>query len=305
MISREINQLNYSKEAVPETTIQSFFRDNMVMRVIRINKRFCLEYEEVYDGYDFFLPLKGRINLRAGHAKLAIGDSEMACINPWQLRQLLPLGDDLNLAQITYKETYIAHLFSELYGSILKGFFNRPIPVDRDLYAIIDNLISENYLDSPGKRLMLDSFINELSINLLRHAVQAGAINERRRTCCSHMIANLIEFIHKNYAQNITDLELADQAHISRHHLIRQFKKTVGTTPYDYLMDVRISNAKKLLVETELSIQRISAICGFSTSSHFAEIFRKKAGFSPSEFRNQKQALPEYRSDFRRVFSSF
>ena len=60
------------------------------------------------------------------------------------------------------------------------------------------------------------------------------------------------------------------------------------TTPYKYLMEVRLSKAAELLKETDEPISRISSKVGFHQVSHFGKCFREKTGYPPREYRIQK-----------------
>lgn len=75
--------------------------------------------------------------------------------------------------------------------------------------------------------------------------------------------------------------------HVSRSEsqTIRIFKKQFGITPYTYVLDKKISFAKKLLVDTSLSVKQISDKLCFSDEYYFSNIFKKKTGQTPSQYR--------------------
>ena len=75
--------------------------------------------------------------------------------------------------------------------------------------------------------------------------------------------------------------------HISRSEsqTIRIFKKLFGITPYTYLLNKKISFAKKLLVDTNLSVKEISTKLCFSDEYYFSNIFKEKVGCPPSQYR--------------------
>ena len=67
------------------------------------------------------------------------------------------------------------------------------------------------------------------------------------------------------------------------------FKKAANTTPAEYIISVRFSNAKLLLSESELTISQISEMCGFSDASYFSYYFKKSFGITPGEYRLTKR----------------
>jgi len=78
---------------------------------------------------------------------------------------------------------------------------------------------------------------------------------------------------------------MADIAKMDRYSFIRSFKAQIGKTPYEFLLDLKIEKAKKMLASKDYSITEISMICDFSSHSHFTTTFKKKTGISPSEYR--------------------
>ncbi len=79
--------------------------------------------------------------------------------------------------------------------------------------------------------------------------------------------------------------------HISRSEsqTIRLFKKIFGITPYTYVLNKKISFAKKLLIDTSLSVKEIATKLCFSDEYYFSNIFKEKAGCSPSQYRRSHE----------------
>jgi AraC family transcriptional regulator len=95
----------------------------------------------------------------------------------------------------------------------------------------------------------------------------------------------LIEFVEDGLESEITLESLADLAGLSVGTFIKAFTAAFHTTPYQFLLDRRIDRAKSQLMTTSLSITEISTAVGFSTPSHFATVFRRRVGVSPSGYR--------------------
>ena len=79
--------------------------------------------------------------------------------------------------------------------------------------------------------------------------------------------------------------ELADQMGFTSAYLSKIFKRFTGTTPIKMLTNIRIHNAKKLLKNTNYSIQEIGKKVGYPDQFHFSKTFRKVVGMNPSAFR--------------------
>lgn len=78
--------------------------------------------------------------------------------------------------------------------------------------------------------------------------------------------------------------ELAKLANMSESNYIRLFKKEAGMAPMEYLINLRLDKAKKLLRTGSKSITEISLQCGFGSPSHFSNSFTKHLGLTPSDY---------------------
>ena len=95
-------------------------------------------------------------------------------------------------------------------------------------------------------------------------------------------------FIDKNYQENIDLDNIADEACFSKFHFIRLFKSIYGKTPYQYLTQVRIENAKHFL-RLNYSVSDTCFMIGFDSITSFTGLFKKSEGKTPSEY--QKHSL--------------
>ncbi|WP_241242871.1 AraC family transcriptional regulator [Paenibacillus whitsoniae] len=95
----------------------------------------------------------------------------------------------------------------------------------------------------------------------------------------------VLAYLHDCYQQPVSVDELAALALQSRFHFIRSFRKATGTTPYQYLLGLRIEEAKRRLRRTETPIGQISADLGFSSTSQFHRAFLKMTGATPQGYR--------------------
>ena len=103
----------------------------------------------------------------------------------------------------------------------------------------------------------------------------------------SHEIDELAKYIRSNFSYNLSLDFLAQHMHLSREYLSRYFKKHMGKTISEYLLEVRIEKAKQMLKTTTHSINDICEYCGYSSISNFQKAFKKVVGMSPSMYRKQ------------------
>ena len=94
-----------------------------------------------------------------------------------------------------------------------------------------------------------------------------------------------MKYINTYYNENITLRHVAKIVNMNPNYISQIFKKSTGTTFSHYLTDLRISNAKKMLLSTDISITDISMQTGFNDYFYFLKTFKKYTGCTPSDYR--------------------
>ena len=110
---------------------------------------------------------------------------------------------------------------------------------------------------------------------------------EKQAKALSHVeaVKDPVDYIRKNYAQQFTIEDLAAVAYLSVSALERRFKKYLAKTPKQFINEVRLENARKLLIETTMTISQVGDETGFGDPSYFSKQFRLFFGELPSDFR--------------------
>lgn len=97
------------------------------------------------------------------------------------------------------------------------------------------------------------------------------------------------QYLDQNYQEKISLDMLADKFYVNKFYMTRIFKKQYGISIVNYLTQVRITHAKRMLRFTDMPIETISQECGMSDANYFSRVFRKVEGTSPGEFRKMWQ----------------
>ena len=84
---------------------------------------------------------------------------------------------------------------------------------------------------------------------------------------------------------------LADECGLSHAQFIRLFRESFGQTPSEYIASMRLQKARELLSQTELSVKRISEICGFENQYYFSNFFKRRVGCAPSVYRENMLSI--------------
>ncbi|MDQ0206246.1 AraC family transcriptional regulator [Alkalicoccobacillus murimartini] len=100
-----------------------------------------------------------------------------------------------------------------------------------------------------------------------------------------HSYKQAIRYMEENYHQSMSLDDIAEQVFLSRYALIRLFKKYAETTPIQYLNNLRIQQACKLLIHTNKPIKNIAVDVGYANANYFNKAFRKAMGLSVGRYR--------------------
>ena len=95
----------------------------------------------------------------------------------------------------------------------------------------------------------------------------------------------IASYVQQHLSEMISTEEMAREMHFSRPHLSRRFRNETGTTLTDYILSKKSEEAARLLASTDKPMTAISDYLGFSSQSHFARVFHKYMGTSPSKYR--------------------
>ena len=98
-------------------------------------------------------------------------------------------------------------------------------------------------------------------------------------------IQKMLSYIYGHYRETITLEDISKAADISRSEAGRCFKLYMNCSPIGALIQYRLQAAHRLLDETTLSLEEISASCGFHSTNYFSRRFRKEYGYPPSQYR--------------------
>jgi AraC family transcriptional regulator len=80
---------------------------------------------------------------------------------------------------------------------------------------------------------------------------------------------------------------MAESAELSTTHFSHMFRKSTGVSPHQFVLRLRVERAKEMLRAVEAHVLDVAVACGFKTQQHFARVFRRLCGASPTEYREE------------------
>lgn len=138
---------------------------------------------------------------------------------------------------------------------------------------------------SSGDLRLLSSLYEFLSIIIDESAVKTAADKSTKKD--NLYIAKAIEWFELNYSSSVSISEIADYIGLNRKYFSKLFKESIGMSPQNFLINLRLNKACDLMKNSYLSIGEISRSVGYEDQLLFSRIFKKFKGVSPNQFRSE------------------
>ena len=183
--------------------------------------------------------------------------------------------------------------WAHFYGPNLNGIYDkytqrggRPCFHAHDP-ASFENTLDELYSIADSSSYIKDMKIYEKLSSLLTLLMEESWNPDltRKQHAKKQNLQNIKDYIDSHYQEKITLDTLSEQFFINKYYLTRVFKEQFGVPVVSYLIQVRITRAKRLLRFTDHSIERIGQECGIGDANYFTRIFRKVEGVTPGGYR--------------------
>ncbi len=218
-----------------------------------------------HDYHQLVLPVEGRLAMQIGEQAGDVSNAELALISAGKDHQFA--GSEKNCFVVADVPPSLAPELEKLpafikldralaqYVSFLHQQLSRPDSAassERQMLLLLIELLKERF----GQRLRIDR-----RIELLR------------------------EFIDNHFQQALSQARLAAIVNLSPRQMNEVFRRELGMTPQQYLVEKRMQHAWQLLADGELQVQQIAELSGYASLASFSDRFRRHFGVSPRHFR--------------------
>ena len=166
-------------------------------------------------------------------------------------------------------------IYNRISGIIIKESFNKGIELEEWAGGDAKYFYNFELIKSIGE---LKKWIERITNNFIEFIIK----RDIKQT--NHFIEKTKTFILQNVFREITLTEIANYIHIHPNYLSRLFREGMGLSIMDYIISLRISNARELLVKHDLKVYEVAEIVGFNSIAHFNRIFKREVGMTPKEY---------------------
>ena len=151
----------------------------------------------------------------------------------------------------------------------------------------LDQIMREMELERPGYRLCSKSVLIEMLVRIGRYTEQIESGDPELSDGRQRMLEQALQYIEQNYSEQLSLEDIATQVYLSPNYFSEIFKASIGVAPWEYVTQMRLDEAKELLLNTKRSITDIALSVGFGDSSYFAKVFKERFEQTPSAFRKR------------------
>lgn len=250
------------------------FNDLVVTSMLRGKKVMHLFDEP---GFDY---LPGETVVIPANEEMKIDFPEAENNNPTQCLALaidqVKITETLNLLNEKYPKegkNQIWQLNSENY------FFYNNV----DLATTINKLVKECMSTNVTKDAIADLTLQEMLIRIIQtQAVKS--VNDGNYIDLDSPIQHVVEYIHNNLNEKIHLKNLSEKAGMSNTAFYRYFKRELGMSPIEFVINEKIKCAKQLLRDQGLHINEVGYLSGFEDCNYFIRLFKKHEGITPKQY---------------------
>ena len=160
---------------------------------------------------------------------------------------------------------------------------------EKEICHLLDRMLILYRLDNEYGDLTLD-YLFSVFLLLLSRSVE-NINRDNHENLFYSPVEKATKYIASHYAEQIGLEDVAQVAGFSPTYFSRKFKEVTGMSFRNYLIHIRLNESKKLLRNTNLPIQKISQLCGFTSSNYFGDVFRSVFNISPREYRRLEDEI--------------
>ncbi len=240
--------------------------------------------------FEFCVVQSGKMTVQVNENYITLSDGEGIFINSGTLHSVLSAENTCgHMIILLFKSDFIMSDKDLIKNRYIVPLINGELSVPEKLNSEECELIlqmNDIYENKEfGYELEMKCYATKLMSLLIKETHRKKKKNENKNI---EIIKKTIDFIHKNYKNNVTLAEMSAYVFVSPEHLCRVFSQMSDVSPFQYLNRYRIIQSGRMLLNENASISEIASECGFNSSSYFNKMFMRFMGCTPSQYRKNK-----------------
>ncbi len=246
---------------------------------------YALTPEHTHPAYSFILHFDDQTSVKMDTRVIPGAPGMFSALSPGIPHQELPSDVPPRYIAVMIDRNFF-HQQYRLYSRRKPPVFRcSSFQPDRGLLQLLKRFMIESDSGIAGTDAILSALAVEICHSLIRSIVKAPAARDRMADRVE--VGRAMEYIHSNLDAAITIEVLAAIARLSPSHFARVFRQEAGKPPMEYVQDLRLERAKKLLLAGDKSVSEIALDCGFNSPSYLSTCFHKAFNLTPSEYQRK------------------
>lgn len=253
-----------------------------------------------HDYMEFLYCRRGKYYVGVGDDKVICEQDELVLINAKEPHATLALEADAQLqvlhipVSMLYSylnnDAYFGHYMAFLSGKV--KFVRKYVCRQGEISTFFNRLLEEYEEKRSTYELQSVAYVLLILSDLIRNGCICFADMDAYKKEELEKLQPALEYLKENYMRETTLQEIADTIFLSKSAVCKLFRKVLGMSFKEYVNQLRLTEAKKLLVTTSYPITVIATEVGYSNVTYFNRVFRENYKHTPSEFRR------EYKKNF-------
>lgn len=214
------------------------------------------------------IPLKGSALFSLDGEPYSLEKGRMLHAGPSMRIDILTEEQSFSYVVLHYKNT-MNHELGNTHGSF-------DIGENHTIDYLVQQIMSYDEIPGPLMQIKCRSLFLQIVENML--------VSAKMQSLSNH-VDHAIHYMRDHFHQPITIVNIADKVGCDRRKLAYLFDKQVGLSPIQFLTELRLKQAQKLLRTTDMSIKTIAEVVGYQEAFYFCRVFKKQYKMTPSEYR--------------------
>lgn len=255
-----------------------------------------MKTSHVHPFYDITYLINGECTCFVNHSIYKLSKGDLIIIPPGDIHRSTFHGKiPVERYVLSFREEELNWIRSLIGDEIVsKSLKTGVISIPSKRRDYIEALLNKLLFENEGQDMLSPAFIQAGLLELLLFMIRCQQYENnvyKEIDVDNQLMQEIATYIYEHYDKKITLDDMAERFHISRSYLSKKFKQATGFGFKEYLVNVRIKNACRLLLETNHSITDIAFECGFNDSNYFGDAFRRIKGIAPNKYRRNKEAI--------------
>lgn len=191
---------------------------------------------------------------------------------------------ELILDELEIQEVQHIDVLRDVFLHLLSTILRVVVESGGDITKIIDEKQLYVSIRNCNQRDGFIQILKDLCIVVNKYLVHRETDNSQK------VVVEVMNIINEHYSEDLHIAGLAEAVYLSSSHLARTFKKYAGKSINEYIHEIRIQEAKRLLLETKHSVEKIGMAVGYNNIQSFLRNFKKRVGISPNDFRQNNKS---------------